>query len=100
MVLAHGGHYAVYLFPVLAAVALWITLRGDATKRKQYQTQQQQGSPVAARPRTVTRQVWKPTKPPRAARRAAAPKPKFAPKTPEAKVAPFRPPRERDRRGA
>lgn len=97
MVLAHGGHFAVYMFPVLAAVVLFIALRGDATKRKQ----NQQGPSVPSLPRSeLSRQVWKATKPPRATRRAAAPKPKFAPLTPTAKVAPFRPPRERDRREA
>lgn len=99
MVLAHGGHFAVYMFPVLAAVVLFIVLRGDARTRKQ--NQQQQGSSVPSLPRSeLSRQVWKATKPPRATRRAAAPKPKFAPLTPTEKVAPFRPPRERDRREA
>ena len=100
MVLAHGGHFAVYMFPVLAAVVLFITLRGDATKRKQSQ-QGRQASSVPTLPRTeVGRQVWKATRPPRPVRKAAAPKPKFSPLTPPDKVAPFRPPRERDRREA
>jgi hypothetical protein len=100
MVLAHGGHFAVYMFPVLAAVVLWITLRGDATKRKQ-SLQNRQGPSVPTLPRTeVGRQVWKATRPPRSVRKAAAPKPKFAPLSPEAKVAPFRPPRARDRIGS
>ncbi|MGH8989926.1 MAG: hypothetical protein ACRDYV_18075 [Acidimicrobiia bacterium] len=102
MILAHGGHFFVYAFPVVGILVLWLTLRGDAAQRRQQQRESRgEGASVPKLPRTeLSRQVWKAKKAPRAARRAAAPKPKFEPKMPTPKVAPFQPPRERDRREA
>jgi hypothetical protein len=84
--------------PIFAIIVLVLVLKRDPSSTRGGQ------SSVRTLPKTeLSRQVWKATRPPRAARRAAkAPeaKPKFTPLTPPAKVAPFRPPRQRDRRGA
>ncbi len=85
--------------PIFAIIVLVLVLKRDPSSTRGGQ------SSVRTLPKTeLSRQVWKATRPPRGARRAAAaepkPKPKFTPYTPEAKVAPFRPPRQRDRRGA
>lgn len=98
----HGGHLASFLavaIPIAAIIFLALVLRRDPRLTRGGH------SSVRTLPKSeLSRQVWKATRPPRAARRAAAPeseKPKFAPLTPPAKVAPFRPPpRQRDRHGA
>ena len=84
--------------PIFAIIVLALVLRKDTTRRP--------STSVRTLPKSeLSRQVWKATRPSRAARRIAAPesnkpKPKFAPLAPPAKVAPFRPPRPSDRRGA
>lgn len=85
--------------PILAIILLCLALRRDPKGPS---------SSVRTLPRSeLSRQVWKATKPSRAAKRIAVsqdeakPRPKFAPLTPPAKVSQFRPPpRQRDRRGA
>ncbi len=59
MILAHGGHFAMYLVPVAAVVYLIIALRGDAPKRKN------PGTPVLPT-NSFSRQVHHALSPPKA----------------------------------
>ncbi len=101
MVLAHGGHFAVYLFPVAAVVCLVYVLRGDKAKHRNSYV----STPTLPKS-TWSRQVRAATRPPRPERAAASTKPRFAPadpsKAPDTKttVTPLQQPWLRQRRGA
>lgn len=99
MILAHGGHYAIFLFPLGAITFLLVFLKKDAPKNRSAST--------PAVPRTPwSRQVRAATRPPRPERSARKSKPVFAPpesfSPPETKgdVTPLQQPWLRSRRGA
>jgi hypothetical protein len=63
MLLAHGGHIAMFLLPVAAVVFLVIALRGETPKRRNAATPVLPTHPLSRRMHVATR-------PPRAARPA------------------------------
>jgi hypothetical protein len=79
MILAHGGHVAMFLMPVAAAIYLFIALRGDAKKAKNA------GTPVLPTS-SFSRQVHHAMSPQKAKKATTAPIPsRFAPGGPAKK---------------
>lgn len=91
MILAHGGHFAVYLFPVGAIVFLIWLLKKEAPK-------QNDASPTVLPRSPLSRQVFAATRP---KKRLRTTPPKNGGFRPPVDVTPLRPPPSRqDRRGA
>jgi hypothetical protein len=92
MVLAHGGHFAVYLFPVGAIVFLIWLLKKEAPKEPKDAT------PTVLPRSPLSRQVFTATRP---KKRLRTTPPKHGGFRPPVDVTPLRPPPSRqDRRGA
>ena len=82
MILAHGGHLAMFLVPVLAVIFLIVALRGDTPKRKN------SGTPVLPT-NSFSRQVH----------HAMSPQKAKKPTAPPSVPSRFAPPRTRRKRG-